>query len=72
MLEEANVGAPSPPGGVAWLMPRSRLQAQRKERTKEDVKNPEKELRQQTMVLASWHHHLCVRMIYSQLINSVF
>ena len=43
----------------------------RKERTKEDVMNPEKELRQQTMVLASWHHHLCVRMIYSQLINSV-
>lgn len=42
-----------------------------KERTNEDVMNTEKELRQPIMVLASWHHHLCARMLYSQLINSV-
>ena len=43
-----------------------------KERTNEEVMNPEKELRQQIMVLASWHHHLCVSMIYIVIIQSTY
>lgn len=43
-----------------------------KERTNEEVMNPEKELRQQIMVLAWWHHHLCVSMIYIVIIQSTY